>query len=193
MKKIGITGNIASGKSEIEKILIKLGFKVVCADEIVGELYKDNEVKKLITGYFNTLNKDEIARIIFSNSNESHKLKKALEGILHPRVIKKIEEFFVSAARGGANFAFASVPLIYEAGLEKLFDKVIFVSADDKIREKRLMVRDNTTKELARLKMASQMPQEEKIKLADFVIENDSTLKNLENQTILTLEKLCLK
>jgi len=176
MKKIGLTGNIASGKSEVERILKGLGYPVICADEIVRGLYEDNEVKNVVLNRFGTIDKGELAKLIFTYADA----RKELEGVLHPKVIKKIVEFFEQYK--GENLAFASVPLIYEAGLEGFFDAVVLVTVDDETRKKRLMARDNITPELAEAKMNSQMSQEEKVKHADFVIENNDTLKALEEQ-----------
>ncbi len=178
MIKVGLTGNIASGKSEVERILKELGYLVICADEIVHRLYEDNEIKNLIMEKFGTTDRVELARMIFADAAK----KKELEDILHPRVVKEIEKFF--AENAGKNLVFASVPLIYEAGLEKLFDNVVLIVADNKTREKRLMARDDISQEFAELKMASQIPQEEKIKRADFVVENNGTAKNLEEEVI---------
>lgn len=189
MKQVGIVGNIAAGKSEVEKILTRLNYKVICADKITHELFEnDNEVRAAVLKEFGTLNRSEIAPIVFSDDAK----RRTLEGIIHPRVKTKIKEFFLE--NKGESLVFASVPLLYEANMQKMFDAVVLIAADDEIRLKRLMKRDKAPgegkKELARAKMAAQMPQEAKIKLADFVIENNSDLAALEKETLHVLKEL---
>ena len=167
MVKIGLTGNIASGKSELEKIIKNKGFKVIDLDETVHFLFEnDKEIKAQILKEFKTLNRKEISNIVFNNLER----KKVLENIIHPKlkeIIKNLEDekVFVSAA------------LIYEAGFDYLFNKIIYVDAPYELRLKRLMKRNNLTIEQAQKIMNSQKNNKDK---ADFIIENSSTLDVLE-------------
>lgn len=186
MKKIGITGNIASGKSEVEKILVKLGYKTICADKIVHKLFSENlEVQTAIEKEFKMVDRKKIAEIIFNNPDK----KKALEKIIHPKVIVEIENFFLENASEKLVFAF--VPLLFEAKLENIFDETILISAHSDVRLGRILARDNSTVELARLKMRSQMSEYKKIKLVNYIIENNSTIKVLEGEIASLLAILC--
>ena len=172
MIKVGLTGNIASGKSCVESILKELGYNVYDADSASHKiLEKSTEIKEI----FGTNKREELARTVFSDKNE---LKK-LEDIIHPLIRDDIEKFF--SENSCEKIVFASVPLLFEAGFEDLFDKIILIYAPDEMRLNRLMERNSYTKDYALLRMNSQMLQEEKLKRSDFVINNDKSLDELKN------------
>ena len=186
MIKIAVTGNIASGKSEAEKILSELGYPVIDTDKITHFLLENsddviNEIKKLFSGYDifdenNGISRKKLGKVVFSD----HALLKKLENIIHPQVIKEINKFFKQ--NKNEKYAFVSVPLLYEANLACLFDKVILIYTNDEIREKRLTENRHYTKEEAQIRMSAQISQDKKIKLADFVIYNNSNLGNFSHQ-----------
>ena len=176
MIKVAITGNIASGKSAVEDIIMSHGFKTLCADKIVADLYKNEKILLQLQGTFNTTNKKEIAQIVFNDAEK--KLK--LEQIIHPFVKAEIQNFIQKNT--GEKAVFVSVPLLFEAGFESLFDKIIFVSANESLRLERVMARDNCDKNFAQKKLLAQANEKEKIKKSDFIIENNSTLENLKKQ-----------
>jgi len=183
MKKIGITGNIAAGKSAVEKIIADFGYKVIDADTICHNLLEfDSSVIQKVTDIFSVdiigkngkLDRKIIAQFVFSD----FELKKKLENILHPAVKSEIEMFF--SDNFSEKLVFASAALLFEANMADCFDKIILVVADDEIRLKRLMSRNNYTKDEAQTRLNAQNPQDEKIKLADFVINNSGTIEELK-------------
>jgi len=185
MIKIAITGNIAAGKSVVERILADLNYPVVDTDKIVHYLFKNSQdlniqLRESFAGYDiytdDLIDRRKLAKVVFSDK----KLLRRLEANTHPFIIEEVLKFFERNAN--ANFCFVSVPLLYEVNWTYLFDKVIMVAANDEIRMQRLMLRRNLTKEEALKRMNAQIPQEEKIKFADFVIYNNTNYIDLNRQ-----------
>ena len=169
MLKIAITGNIASGKSEVEKIIAQ-DFPVFDADKIAHK-------------FLGNVDRRALGEKVFSDPVE----RKKLEEYIHPKVKDEILKIFCESQE---KCVFVSIPLLFETGFDKLFDKIIFVQCDDKLRLERLMKRNNFTKEQALKRMNAQMPQDEKINKSDFVIHNNSTKEELAVQVNELLKKI---
>ncbi len=196
MLKVGLTGNIASGKSIVQSYLEKKGIPVIDADWICHRLMDNNEeviekVKNLFDGQDifledGRLGRHKIGLIVFADPEKME----ALEDILHPLVEKRILEFFDEHEND--EIVVASVPLLFEENMQNLFDRTILVCADKKIRLQRLMTRRGYPLEHALERINAQVSQEEKRNLADFIIENNNNLIELETQIEKTLERLWL-
>lgn len=182
MLKVAITGNIASGKSRVEEILKNKSFNVLDVDEVAHDLLKNITIKEQIMVAFNgydIIENDEISRskmgkLVFTNEQ----LRKTLESILYPTIKNKIIDFFERLS--DVKMAFVSIPLLFEAKFENLFDKIILVYSDDDIRLERLMKRNDLSPEQAQNRIDIQMYQDEKLALVDFVIYNNKTLDDLK-------------
>lgn len=179
MIKVAIVGNIASGKSTAEKILEDNGYKVYDTDKIAHKILALNEDVKEI---FGTNNRQEISKIVFSNQE---KLKK-LETIIHPLVKNELEKIFREEDCG---MIFVSVPQLFETGFNTMFDRIIYITADENLRKKRLIERNSFTSEEAQKRINAQIEGDKKEK-SDFVIENNSSIEELKNQLLNILKNL---
>lgn len=194
MLSVGLTGNIASGKSIVESYFEKKGISVINADDVTHELidkYRNiqQRIKKLfenedILDENGAISRAKIGKIVFSDQDKLEEL----ENILHPAVIKKIEEFFDE--KRSEDIVIASVPLLFEIDIQPMFDKTILVCADKKIRLQRLMNRNGYSLEHALERINSQISQEEKRNIADFIIENNNDILELELQINKIIERL---
>lgn len=187
MLKVAITGNIASGKSEVEKVLSDSGFKVLDTDIAAHEILEnDEDAKNEIISVFgkdilednNRISRVKLGKIVFGDKDKLTRL----ERIIHPKVFRKIGEFFSN--NKNEEICFVSVPQLFETKTQMAFDKVILVTASEEVRIKRLIERNKMTEEEAKLRLSAQMKDSKKIKQSDFVIYNDKDLPYLQNQVL---------
>ena len=174
MIKVAIVGNIASGKTEFEKYLFKNDYVVFDTDVMAHDILIDKpEVAKAFVDYdvfeHGRLSREKLGKLVFDNEE----LKTKLEDLVHPMILDDMERIFKTYEN--EKYVFISVPLLFEVGWEKFFNKIIFIKSDEELRLKRLMERNGYTKEYAQKRIDSQMKQNEKIKKADLVVENNST------------------
>lgn len=182
MKRIAICGSIASGKTVVQKFLEQMGYKVFDTDEASHKLLTVNnkplyEAFKSYDAFENgEFSREKVGKLVFSNS----KLKQTIELIMHPQIVDEIKEFYET--NKSESILFVAIPLLFEAKMEYLFDKIVFVYADDEIRLERLLARNNLSLEYAKARINSQMPQDEKIKKSDYIINNNGTIDELKHQ-----------
>lgn len=192
MLKVAITGNIASGKSTVENVLKEKGFSVLDTDDVAHELLLNPIIKKhIIVAFYGhdilddgEISRAKLAKIVFTKAL----MRKKLEEILYPAIKNEIGRFFHTSE--DEKIAFVSVPLLFEAGFENLFDKIFLVYADDEIRVKRLMQRNDLPREQAQQRLDIQMPQDKKIDRCDYMIKNNASLDELKLQVSITLNEL---
>ena len=173
---IGITGSIATGKTYVEKIIKDKGYRVIDADVIAHQaLYRNTEVyQKTVVAFGDgilnknqSINRNKLGRIVFQNPDK----KRLLENLIHPFVINKMRQKIAQTKK--KELFFISVPLLYEANIEKMFDFIIVVYTSEEKQLERLINRDKIDKKLALLKIASQLPLEIKKQKAHFIIDNE--------------------
>jgi len=183
--KIGVTGGIGSGKSAVCSFFAHLGLPVISADDIAKNLsVADSAIRKKLIALIGpsayqsdgSLNRSFIAFEIFANSS----LRQKVESIVHPRVEKEIERQIKELEHRGKPIVIVEAALIYEAGLNKKFDAVIVVEADESERISRVRKRDTVSEEAVRSRMKSQLDGKKKLENADYIIYNNGTSKELE-------------
>ncbi len=184
MLKIGITGGIGAGKTTVCRLFEGLKIPVYYADDRAKWLMQHDEelVNKLKTAFgediYNadgSLDRPKLANIVFNNPEA---LKK-LNSLTHPEVLEDGERWQRMQKLNGAIYTLKEAALLYESGSHEYLDKIIVVAADDETRIARVMKRDNCSREQVLARIDKQMPQADKIKLADWVIYNNDN-ENIE-------------
>jgi dephospho-CoA kinase len=178
MLKVGITGNIGSGKTTVSKIFEILGVPVFYADDAAKQvMVKDAiliDALKTEFGkesYFGdgSLNRKHIAGIVFNNEIELAKLN----AIVHPAVFRAFDNWVANVKN--APYVMKEAALLFESSSYKMCDKTIMVTAPLELRINRVVQRDNLTRDEVASRNARQFSEEKKTQLADFVIRNDDT------------------
>ena len=183
---IGVTGSIGVGKSVVFKyIQEKMGdlAEYIDADIITHNIYEKNEVKNFLFREFNTINRKEIGKIVFSNKESLEKLNK----FMHKSIIEEID---IRIKKSNKKYIFADIPLLYELKLEYMFDKIVVVYASRDIQISRIINRNNLSKDDAIKRIDAQIDIEEKRRKADYVIENMETIETLRCNVDKILEKM---
>lgn len=188
-----LTGSIASGKSSVLKIIAEEGYTTISADDVVKELYADEEFlksfKKEIGEKFFTidkkLDKDKLRETLFKDIS----LKNRVEAFVHPLVYEKIKEMLLDG------FNFIEVPMFFEAREYFLDSKIeikgiIFVNIDKKIQVSRLMHRNNIKEKEAKTMIDTRVTSEEKIKASNYIINNNASEDDLKKEVLKTLERI---
>lgn len=185
--KVAITGSIACGKSTVSNYLINKGYNVVDADKIGHNILLEEAVKKEILNIFSAdvfengeIDRKKLGEVVFQNNE---KLKQ-LNAITHPIIKKQIELVMLNK-----KLVFLDIALLFEGDFVDLVDKVIVVHINKEEQLKRLMKRNNFSYDQAIARISSQMDSEEKVKLADYVIDNSGTIEETHNQ----IEKILIK
>lgn len=190
-KIIGITGGIGSGKSTVAKFIEERGFPVYNSDFWAKEIVNfDENLKSKIKNLLGEIaysdgkyDRKFVAAMVFNDEN----LLRSLNQIIHPAVKNHFENW---VSGQNSEFVFKETALLFELRLNENCYKTILVTADEEIRIRRAMERDGRSREEILAIISRQMPESEKIKLADFVIQNNASLQALETETFTVLEQL---
>lgn len=181
---VALTGGIACGKSEVAGILKAGGVPVIDSDELAHALLApDHRIHEQVIGVFGAavtspeggIDRRKLAALVFSDADAREKLN----AIMHPEIYRQIFAWLDAQA---ATHAVAMIPLLYETGAEKQFDRVLVVAADEEQAMRRMRTRGWSEQE-AKNRMAAQWPVAEKVRRADAVIYNNKDLNHLKGET----------
>ena len=195
LRLIGLTGVIASGKSTVSRQLMKLGAHVIDTDKIAHDLAKPHKplwdayrehFGEEILAEDGSLCREKIAARVFSDPEE----RRWIDGAAHPLIAASVRKKIAALEKKGAKFIFLDVPLLFEAGWNRMADFIWLVSVSKETQLARLMKRNGYTEEEAAARIRSQFPLEEKRQRADCIIENDGTLQETAAQTAAAWERL---
>ena len=188
---IGLTGGIGSGKSAAANFFIELGIDVIDADDISKNvLTENNKAKKAFIEKFgdhyiqnNKIDREALREDIFKDKIK----RKTLESIIHPAVREEILKFINDS---DSIYKIVMVPLIVETNSADFYDKIIVVDCENNLQIERAVTRDNQTKENIINIINNQASREERLKIADFIISNNSNLEHLKNSVIKIHQKI---
>jgi dephospho-CoA kinase len=174
---LGLTGSIGMGKSTTAKLFVEAGVPVYDADATVHKLYEGEAVPVIEAAFPGTTAGGKVDRVKLSaRVVQDPVAMKQLEGIVHPMLGASRQKFLDDAERLGAPVAVVDVPLLFETGGEKRVDAVVVVSTSPKIQRERILLRENMTGEKLDALLARQLPDAEKRRRADFVVDTSHGL-----------------
>jgi dephospho-CoA kinase len=195
MLRVGLTGGIASGKSTVAAMLRELDCPVLDADTLGHELLEQGqeaygevvrEFDKEVLDAYGNVDRGKLGHVIFADAAKRARLNQ----ILHPRILDVVRKWFAAQGHpGGPELAVLEAALIIEAGYNKELDKVIVCWCPPEQQLQRLVER-GLTAEQAKLRIAAQMPMEEKRRLGDETIDSSGSIAETERQVVEVVQRL---
>jgi dephospho-CoA kinase len=186
MKRVALTGGIATGKSHVRADFERLGVPTIDADRLARDAVAEGSpgLKAVINRFgrgvlddTGALDRRKLGSIVFQDPVA----RRDLEDIIHPAVRSAIDAWFASISNS-APIAIADIPLLFETGRQGEFDVVIVTACDPSTQIKRVMARDDVSEAEARARVAAQLPIEEKVRRADHVINTDGSFEETNRQ-----------
>ena len=178
---IGLTGSIAMGKSQTANMFKQLGYPVFDADQTVHDLYESdiniiNKIGKICPAakIENKINRQVLSKCITKNN----RILKQIETIVHPLVQEMRNQFLKKAEQQQFPFVVLDIPLLFETGRADEMDKIIVVSTSPEIQQQRALARSNLTKEKFDWILSKQIPDSEKRKRADYVVDTSISIQD---------------
>lgn len=180
--RVGLTGGIASGKSMVANLFAARGVPIIDTDILARQIVEPGQpgLAAVVAAFGNdvlrqdgTLDRTLLRSMVFADTSK----RKQLEGLLHPLIMAAALR---AGETAGGDYQIFAVPLLVETAFDKLMDRVLVVDCDPELQRQRLMSRDNESAESADAIIASQATRQERLAIADDVILNDGTLRELE-------------
>lgn len=181
MKRVGLTGGIATGKSHVRAVFEALGVPTIDADVLAHQAVAPGSATfEAVKARFGPavldsaggLDRRKLGSVVFADPQA----RKDLEAIIHPGVVEAIDRWFSTLDARAHPFAIADVPLLYEASREGDYDVVIVTACELPTQIRRVMARDGISEAEAKQRIAAQLPIEEKVRRADHVIRTDGLI-----------------
>lgn len=189
MLVVGLTGNIGCGKSSLSDIFRAEGIKIIDADIIARQIYEDEKLLSKVYETFGndiknedgSLNRKALGRIVFSDDKKLIQLNKLTHPVIRQKVSDEIEEY----KSQNEEIVILDAALLVESDYLNFIDKLLVVTCKENIQIERIIARDNCSIEEALGRIKSQMSQENKVKYADYVIDNSATLSELRKKAFI--------
>lgn len=189
MLVVGLTGNIGCGKSSLSDIFRDEGIKIIDADIIARQIYEDEKLLRKVYETFGndiknedgSLNRKALGRIVFSDDEKLIQLNKLTHPVIRQKVSDEIEEY----KSQNEEIVILDAALLVESDYLNFIDKLLVVTCKENIQIERIIARDNCSIEEALGRIKSQMSQENKVKYADYVIDNSATLSELRKKAFI--------
>lgn len=188
---LGLTGNIGCGKSSLSKIFSDNNIDIVDADIIARQIYDDEKLLKKVYDTFGTdiknkdgsLNRKALGRIVFNDDEKLIQLNKLTHPVIRQNVTNEIEEY----KKQNKKIVVLDAALLIESDYLNFVDKLLVITCDEDIQIKRIKKRDNCSTEEALSRIKSQMSQKNKVKYADYIIDNSGTIDELKKKAFIFL------
>jgi len=188
MLKIGLTGGIGSGKTTVSNLFANLGVPIIDTDVIAHELVNDQHVLNKIISIFgnkildknNKLNRKILSQLVFNKTGDKQKL----EDILHPAIRTVVNEKMHQLATSSSTppYIIIVIPLLIETNFSHIINRTLAVIADEKNRITRIKQRDNRNMDEIRAIISMQATDQQRLDIADDIIENNKDIKELDLQ-----------
>ena len=194
IKVIGLTGGIGSGKSTVAQVVRDHGVPVIDADILARQVAEPDQPAHAdiarawpeVIGSDGRIDRKKLAAIVFSDPES----RKRLEAITHPQIRAKIAEQTAAFEAAGHPVAFLEAALLVETGLYRALDGLVVVTADDELRIERVIRREGCSREDVVARIAAQLPMDEKIRAAGYVIDNNGSLAATTDQVMRDLKRI---
>jgi dephospho-CoA kinase len=195
VRRVALTGGIATGKSHVRERFERLGVPTIDSDRLAraavapgspGLAAVIERFGRDVLDANGALDRHKLAAIVFADEQE----RKTLESIIHPQVRSATDAWFASLDPAQHPYAIADIPLLFEVNRDRDFDVVIVVAAEPETQIRRVMQRDSLSEPEARQRLAAQLPIDEKVQRADFVIRTDGPPQDTDRQVREVWERL---